>query len=279
MEVWKPGERKRNSVPFTIIYGPTGVGKTGSCLASLPEPQLHISAERRDPEITLMGVEDYHKRKIDVTFASPSDVDEIPIYLNEKLNELDAGELPFKSITFDGASYTMEVLMRIKAENETFDAGTFKQKIKTGGAEQYKFKRPFVDESRLDEATWGAFASKMYRISELMGMFATKGVVAVMVALIDKDVRWDKTGSFEAAPLFGGKKFPANVPGFMDLIGLVQDSGQRDDKGRTMYPPLVSFRSDDKSFVAKWTGPYINPVDKPLDFGKILKIFQRKEGK
>ena len=58
------------------------------------------------------------------------------------------------------------------------------------------------------------------------------------------------------------------MPGYFDLIGRVET--RRDENGNVIYPPYVHFRSDDESFIAKWTGPPIEQSFTVLDWMKIL---------
>jgi hypothetical protein len=72
-----------------------------------------------------------------------------------------------------------------------------------------------------------------------------------------------------AAPALKGREYPVNMPGFFDLIGLVEP--RVDDEGNVLYPPRVRFQSPDDSFVAKWTGVG-SRTQGPLDISKILNI-------
>jgi len=272
MKIWKPGEKQRSNTPLVLIYGETNVGKSTSSLASLPEPILDIVTEPRDPEIALRAI----GRKVDVTFVMIEDVEEVSDFLGEKSLELRQGKLPYKSILLDSGSYLLNVAMMMKAEAQTAEAGVFKSRQKVGGVVVEKFERPFIDETKLDYSAWGAIGRHMMRITALLGEFARNGVVAVMTALLDKEPKWDKTGRLKAAPAFAGRYYAVNCPSYFDLIGLV--TTRTDEKGEVVYPPLVSFGSPNDDFVAKWTGPRVNPVG-VLDFKKILAVFRKGEGK
>jgi hypothetical protein len=265
---WKPGERERSKAPCILIYSDPGVGKSTTPLVSLPQPILWLALEDLDPELALDAI----SKPVDVTFADVDDVDDILDFLGEQLLELNKGNFPYRSIGFDGASYTMIVLMRIKAEDQTKAAGTFQKDVKVGQTTVKQFSREFIDSTKLDPAAWGAFASKMFRITRSLKLFSKAGIPAVMTALLDKDVKWDNSGKFVAGPLFGGKEFPRSVSGFFDLIGLMEPNIQN---GTIVYPPIVKFGPPNSGFVCKWTGPEMKSPVGPLDFGKILQVFNR----
>jgi hypothetical protein len=272
---WKPGERERSKSPSILIYGETNVGKSASPLASLPEPIFFMALEDRDPELALDNID----HDVNVTFVDFDDIQDVDECLGDKLLELrkgefkDSGGTPFQSIVFDGATYIMLVVMRFQAEDETKNAGTFQKSEKVGGTSVFKFERQFVDSTRLDPAAWGAFASRMNRITRNLKLFSKTGIPSVMTALLDKDVKWDNTGRFQVGPLFGGNQFPRSVSGHFDLIGLVEPCKDKD--GRIIYPPYVSFGPPGSDFMCKWTGPEMKQWKGRLDFGKILGMFSR----
>jgi hypothetical protein len=92
------------------------------------------------------------------------------------------------------------------------------------------------------------------------------GKVVIVTALLQENPRWNR--ELSAAPALKGREFPANMPGFFDLIGLVQT--RTDGKGNVVYPPLVRFQSPDGSFLAKFTGKGTR-TEGPLDISKIIK--------
>ena len=259
--------------PFILIYGETNVGKSTSCLATLPEPILDIVTEPRDPSIALRAI----GRRVDVTFVTIESPEEVIEFLGEAWGKYNAGEFKYRSIVLDSASFLMNVEMRLTIEDQNFDSGIFKKDVKIGSAKVEKFARPFVDQTRLDRASWGAMSSQMARITRLLGRFASvANVVVVITALLDEKVRWDATGKLSAAPAFTGTAFPVNAPSYFDLIGLVKT--RTDGNGNVIYPPNVFFVSPDGTFVAKWTGPRINATG-PLDFTRILLNFQKDKKK
>jgi len=74
-----------NQNPFLQIYGGTGVGKTVSLLASMPEPILYIDAEDRPVDISLAAIEESEKRKPEVHQEHFEDPRELIPYLSEQI--------------------------------------------------------------------------------------------------------------------------------------------------------------------------------------------------
>ena len=92
------------------------------------------------------------------------------------------------------------------------------------------------------------------------------GKCVIVTALLSENPRYNR--ELSAAPALRGREFPANVPGFFDLIGLVQI--RTDGEGEIVYPPLVRFQSPDGSFLAKFTGTG-NRTEGPLNIQKIIE--------
>ena len=93
------------------------------------------------------------------------------------------------------------------------------------------------------------------------------GKVVIVTALLQENPKWNR--ELAAAPALKGREFPVNMPGFFDLIGLVES--RTDGDGKLIYPPRVRFQSPDDSFVAKFTGAG-NKTQGPLDITKILNL-------
>jgi hypothetical protein len=142
-------------------------------------------------------------------------------------------------------------------EEETGAAGVFDTK-----------KRRLVNSSRTDQTGYGALASWMKRLMKILGNYAKGGLNVVCVSLLTDAPKWNK--ELAAAPAFAGREFNRDFPAYFDLIGLVESRMDKD--GKTVYPPKVSFRSDDGLFVAKWTGPNNGKTMGPLDWSKILGV-------
>jgi hypothetical protein len=93
------------------------------------------------------------------------------------------------------------------------------------------------------------------------------GKIVIVTALLLENPKWNR--ELSAAPALKGREFPTNMPGFFDLIGLVEPRTNGD--GRVLYPPMVRFQSADDSFVAKWTGAG-KKTQGPMDIRKILAL-------
>ena len=96
------------------------------------------------------------------------------------------------------------------------------------------------------------------------------GKVVIVTALLSESPKWDR--ELAAGPALKGREFPINMPGFFDMIGLVEP--RTDDEGNIIYPPRVRFQSPDGSFVAKFTGSG-KQTQGPLNITKILNISER----
>lgn len=90
----------------------------------------------------------------------------------------------------------------------------------------------------------------MIRFTNIIGMAAADGVTVICMALEDERQRM-VNNTFQTVPLFSGKEYLKNMPGFFDLIGRVMPRNNGDE---TAYPPGISFESADSSYMAKWTG-------------------------
>ena len=238
-----------------LIYGATGVGKSTTCLETLPEPILCILSEKRNPKTSLEAI----GREVKVKFKIPDGYQDFIDFLG---TEAAKETLPYRSLLIDSFSYFMNVSMKSEAEIETFEAGVVSQ------------RRSFTDQFRLDMAAYGGLAGGATRICTLLGAISQKGIVVVCTALRDENPSWSL--SLNEAPAFIGKAFPINAPGFFDLIGRVRPRVDAETK-KLIYPPLVDFESDG-SFLAKWTGKRGKSTSGPLDFKAILGI-KEKGGK
>jgi hypothetical protein len=118
---------------------------------------------------------------------------------------------------------------------------------------------------------YGGLSSHMFRLTAALGRLSQAGKIVIVTALLTENPKWNR--ELAAAPALKGKEFPANMPGFFDLIGLVEH--RKDDNGKLVYPPRVRFQSPDDSFVAKFTGVG-NKTQGPLNINKILMLNQKE---
>ena len=248
---------------MVLLYGATGVGKSTTCLAGLPEPILNINTEDRNPYTSIKAI----GRKVDFDPVSPENNQDLIDFLYQCVDEVEAGTFKYKSIMFDSLSFWMNIKLYGEMVDQTKDAEIFK-----------KSKRPLVDGVRADEALYGGLAERMQRTVKPLKILSQMGILVVCLAYLDEYPKWDKT--LAAAPNFIGRAFNRNYEQHFDVIGLIRNRLKKDDGGNTItphqiiYPPLVSVKSPDDDFVCKWTGRNIKGNSFPLDF---KKMFQLKE--
>jgi hypothetical protein len=232
-----------------LIYGPTGVGKTTSLLKTAPDPIMVIQTESRSlkPSLDATGRSD-----LDIDVAVYEDwAGLIAFVANPKNFER------YATVIVDSYSHLMSVGLSTEIEDQAFDARSEKEKA----------VKPLASQTKLSQEGYGALSSLMFRITAALGKLSQAGKIVIVTALLQENPRWNR--ELAAAPALKGREFPVNMPGFFDLIGLVQP--RQDGEGRIVYPPMVRFASPDDSFVAKWTGAGTR-TQGPLDISKILNI-------
>ena len=234
---------------FILIYGPTGVGKTTSVIQSSPSPVLFIQTEARSL-----------KPSLDAAGRPDLDID-VAVYESwNSLMQFVANPKNFerhKTVVVDSFSHLMNVGLSAEIEDEAFEARSSSDKA----------VKPLVGQVKLSQEGYGGLASQMFRLTSLLGKLSRMGKIVIVTALLLENPKWNR--ELAAAPALRGREFPTNLPGFLDLIGLV--SPRMDGDGQVVYPPMVRFQSPDDSFVAKWTGPG-KKTQGPLDFKKILTL-------
>lgn len=251
---------------MVMIYGATGVGKSTTCLESLPEPILNIFTEDRNPYTSIEALE----REPDFDPISPENNQDLIDFLYKMLDEYEKGTCKYKSIMFDSLSFWMNIKLYGEMVDETHDAGIFKKSL-----------RPLVDDVRADEALYGGLAERMQRLIRPLKMMAQKGMIVVVVAYLSENPKWDRT--LAAAPNFAGKAWNLNYEQHFDVIGLIRHRLKEDDKGNTIipqeiiYPPIIQVKSPDDSFICKWTGRNIKGNSYPLNFKKMFGIKDEEE--
>jgi hypothetical protein len=232
-----------------MLYGPTGVGKTTSLLQSAPEPVMYIQTEPRSL-----------KSSLDASNRPDLDID-VAVYENWfGLMEFVTSPKNFeryKTIVVDSYSHLMTVGLSSEIENQAFEARTEKEKS----------LKPLVSQTKMSLEGYGGLSSHMFRLTAALGRLSQAGKIVIITALLQENPRWNR--ALAAAPALKGREFPINMPGFFDLIGLVES--RMDDHGSVIYPPRVRFQSPDDSFVAKFTGSG-NKTQGPLNIQKILNL-------
>lgn len=234
---------------FMMLYGPTGVGKTTSILQTATAPVCYIQTEPRSL-----------KPSLDATGRPDLDID-VAVYEDwAGLIEYVAQPDNFKrhrTIVVDSYSHLMSVGLSSEIEDQAHEARTEKEKS----------VKPLASQTKLSQEGYGALSSLMFRLTAALGKLSRMGKVVVVTALLQESPKWNR--ELAAAPALKGREFPVNMPGFFDLIGLVEP--RTDGDGKIIYPPRVRFQSPDDSFVAKFTGAGTR-TQGPLDISKILNL-------
>lgn len=239
---------------MVMVYGATGVGKSTTCLGSLPEPILNIFTEDRNPYTSIEGL----GREVDFDPISPENNQDLIDYLYKLVDEVEASTCKYNSIMFDSLSFWMNIKLYGEMVDQTNKAGIFKKSL-----------RPLVDDLRADEALYGGLAERMQRLIKPLKMLAQKGMIVVVLAYLVENPKWDRT--LAAAPNFIGKAWNNNYEQHFDVIGLIRHNID-DESKEIVYPPIIQVKSPDDSFICKWTGRNITGNSYPLDFKKMFGI-------
>jgi hypothetical protein len=231
-----------------MIYGDTGVGKTTSILQSAPDPLLYIATEPRNPKPSI----DACGRDIDMDVAQYTTWFDLMEFLQDPQNTE-----RYTTVAIDSITYLMNVSLSGEIENEAFEAKTTEEKR----------RKPIVSQTKLSPEGYGGLSSQMFRLMKTIGRLSEAGKIVIVTALLQQNPKWDH--ELAAAPALKGREFPTSMPGFFDLIGLVES--RVDGNGKLIYPPMISFEVSDGAFLAKFTGTGDKRTG-PLDFIKMLKI-------
>ncbi len=252
--------QKRGEIAGTgrmvLIYGPTGVGKTASSLASSFEPILTVWNEQRDQTHTLKAVDQAIGREVQVDSAPHTSWDDTMDWLRNIDNTKN-----YATLNIDNLSYLMNVGLKSEIEDEIFDARDPKKKD----------VKKLINATKLTLEGYGALAGQMNRLFLLLGQHAKAGRIVIITALsIDKPT-WD--ADLASAPLLAGKEFASNMPSYMDLIGYAR--AKFEPNGKPSYPPQVSFqRRSTDVFECKYTGLQLDrPAIGPLHIMRMFKKF------
>jgi len=233
---------------MVCIYGPTGVGKTTSIIQTAPAPIIYIQTEPRSlkPSLDAAGRPD-----LDIDVAVYEDWAGLIEFVTQPKNSE-----RHKTIVVDSYSHLMSVGLSTEIEDQAHEARTEKEKA----------VKPLASQTKLSQEGYGALSSLMFRLTAALGKLSRMGKVVIVTCLLQESPKWNR--DLAAAPALKGREFPVNMPGFFDLIGLVEP---RTDGDKIIYPPKVRFQSPDDSFVAKFTGAG-NRTQGPLDISKILNL-------
>ena len=163
----------------------------------------------------------------------------------------------YRTIIVDSYSHLMAVGLSSEIEDQAWEARDPRERE----------TKPLVSQTKLSQEGYGGLASQMFRLTAALGKLSRMGKIVIVTALLTESPKWNR--ELAAAPALKGREFPVNMPGFFDLIGLVEQ--RTDAEGKIIYPPLVRFQSPDDTFVAKWTGPG-SRTQGPLNITKIISI-------
>jgi hypothetical protein len=160
----------------------------------------------------------------------------------------------------DSLTHLMNIQLSGELEDEAFSARD----------EDEQLVKPLISAVKLSREGYGAISTQMIRLMKKLSILRKMGKTVIVTALLAQDPRWDR--ALKAGPALKGNEFPAALPGFCDLIGMVKHSVK---DGKIIYPPSIWFESPDLSFLAKFTGPRpagMEHVFGPLNFEAILKL-------
>jgi hypothetical protein len=231
------------------LYGGTGVGKTTSTLQSSPEPILYIQTEPRSLKPSLDAA---NRPDLKINVAVYENWNGLIEYVTNPAN-FDK----YKTVVVDSYSHLMSIGLSSEIEDQAFEARSVKERE----------VKPLASRVKMSLEGYGSLSSHMFRLTAALGRLSQAGKIVIVTALLAENPKWNR--DLSAAPALKGREFPVNMPGFFDLIGLVEP--RTDADGNLVFPPRVRFQSPDDSFVAKFTGVGTKTAG-PLDIGKILTL-------
>lgn len=238
---------------FIMLYGSTGVGKTCSVLQSAPDPIMYVQTEPRSLKPSLDAA---NRPNLDIDWATYDTWSGLMEFVTSP-NNFER----YATVVVDSYSHLMSVGLSSEIEDQAYEARSEKER-------QLK---PLVSQTKMSLEGYGGLASHMFRLTAALGRLSQAGKVVIVTALLAENPKWNR--ALAAAPALKGREFPVNMPGFFDLIGLVEP--RVDGDGQVIYPPRVRFQSPDDSFVAKFTGAGTK-TQGPLNISKILNLNERK---
>lgn len=233
---------------FIFLYGDTGAGKTTSAIQSAPDPICYIQTEPRSLKPSLDAA---NRPDLDIDIYAYENFEDNMQFVT-RLENFDRCH----SVVVDSYSHLMNVDLSNEITDESFEAKS----------EREQQTKPLVSKVKMSIEGFGGLSANMFRLTAALGRLSQMGKCVIVTALLSENPRYNR--ELSAAPALKGREFPANMPGFFDLIGLVQT--RTDSEGKVVYPPLVRFQSPDGSFLAKFTGKG-NRTAGPLNIQKILE--------
>ena len=118
-------------------------------------------------------------------------------------------------ISMTRLSGKLNVSLSGEIENEAFEAKSAEEKR----------RKPIVSQTKLSPEGYGGLSSQMFRLMKTIGRLSEVGKIVIVTALLQQNPKWDH--ELAAAPALKGREFPTSMPGFFDLIGLVESRVKR----------------------------------------------------
>ena len=231
------------------LYGPTGVGKTTSILQTSDDPVMYIQTEPRSLKPSLDAA---NRPDLKINVAVYESWTGLMEFVSNPANFE-----KYKTVVVDSYSHLMSIGLSSEIEDQAYEARSLKERE----------NKPLVSRVKMSLEGYGGLSSNMFRLTAALGRLSQAGKIVIVTALLAENPKWNR--ELSAAPALKGREFPVNLPGFFDLIGLVEP--RVDDEGNLVFPPRVRFQSPDDSFVAKFTGTGTK-TSGPLDIAKILTL-------
>jgi hypothetical protein len=240
-EILQPGN-------MWMLYGATEVGKTTSMLQTADCPIKYIQTE---PRSLKPSIDAANRSDLDLDVVVPESFMDLLGYLSDLTNFE-----KYPTICFDSLSFTSNVDLSSEIEDEIFES------LK----DDQKKRKPLINRTKLSLEGYGGLSSNLFRLTRALGKISQQGKLVIITCLLTSSPSWNR--ELVAAPALKGKEYPDSMPGFFDMIGLVES---RVKDGKFIYPPMVHFKSLDGSFLAKHTG-VSTKTSGPLDIARIMEI-------
>lgn len=268
MEIVRGTDLKENKGRFGMVYGVSKVGKSTSCIESMPKKLLVLHCERRNPDSSFEAIENKYpdiRSKVDFGLLQKQeellDVLHLEILKTAKNGIFTFNNTEYRSLLVDSLSHFLNVEVITEMENQTKKA------------EIFKIRRDIIDSYRLDEMAYGSLASIGHRICNVLKTISQQGIFVIVVASGVENPKWNRALVF--APGFAGKKFGNEFMVHLDFCGMVHQ--RTNEQGEILYPPYISFKSPNNDFVAEWTGRHLPKHTGIFDFKKILPEMYKNE--
>lgn len=276
---------------FGVLYGDTGVGKTASCIQSMPKPLLIIEAEARNVNIQAraVGVKptnpdgsvNYIVAKYENFVGLTDFIGDIENLITKESAGIDYADI--KSILVDGVTQ-----LTVNLKDEVADYATEKRE---------ENKRNFISDVKVSEEGYGVIATRMLRVTRMLSdLSANDGKIVVMTVLLGAEKSWKGFEEGQRAfPEFVGRMYGRELPGMCDFIGMVErrfenvevvtSSGEKIVKPHIVFPPMVKFETiPGEDFLCKWAGKRrevdgvpVERMEGVLDLGKIIGLITAKD--